>query len=233
MQGIFVTGTDTNIGKTWVTVQLINTLKKQGYNVTPRKPVESGWNSDVKKNDAWKLAKAADKLGQLDNICPNHFAQAISPARAASLQNRQITIGQLVKQCSYTQKANDFVVVEGAGGFYSPLAQDGLNSDFAQALGLPVLLVAENRLGCINQVLLSIQAIKATSLCTTLLVLNNKTVKTGEEALLRQDNLEDIKSLLECPVITLGYNDTDHTIFTKIAERVIQSAGKKTNPLST
>jgi dethiobiotin synthetase len=226
MKGIFVTGTDTNIGKTWVSVQLIKTLKRLGYNVAPRKPVESGWNPDIKKNDAWKLAKAADKLGQLDNICPDHFTQAISPARAASLQNRQITIGQLVKHCRYTQKANDFVVVEGAGGFYSPLAQDGLNSDFAQALGLPVLLVAENRLGCINQVLLSTQAIKTSSLCTTLVILNNKTAKTAEETLLRQDDLEYLKSRLDCPIITLDYNDTNHTIFTKIAEHVIQSAGK-------
>ncbi len=217
MKGIFTTGTDTNIGKTWIATQLIQELGKQGFNVTPRKPVESGWRSDLQENDAWKLANAANKTDQLDSICPNRFPHAMSPHRAANMENQQLTIQTLAEQCTYPQKNNDFVFIEGAGGFYSPLAQDGLNSDLAQVLGLPVLLVAENRLGCINQVLLSTQAIKAASLQTALVVLNNNTAKTEEEELICQSNREDLSLLLDCPVMSLGFNETSKAVLTQIA----------------
>jgi dethiobiotin synthetase len=221
MKGIFITGTDTNIGKTWIGVRLIQELVNQGFDVTPRKPVESGWSSDLKKNDAWKLANAANKTDQLDSICPNRFSHAVSPTRAANIENQQLTIQELAEQCTYPQKNSDFIFIEGAGGFYSPLAQDGYNSDLAQALGLPVLLVAENRLGCINQVLLSTHAIKTASLHTALVVLNNKTAKTKEEALLSQANMEDLSSLLACPVMMLGFNETNQSTITKITELII------------
>ena len=221
MKGIFITGTDTNIGKTWLSVRLIQALRKQGFNITPRKPVESGWESDITKTDAWKLANAADKLDQLDAICPNHFTQAISPARAAMLDGHLLSISALAKQCHYPQKTDDFLVVEGAGGFYSPLTQDGLNSDLAHTLGLPVLIVAENRLGCINQVLLSAAAVKSTGLQTTLVVLNTLTAKTKEEdLLLGKQNVEDLGALLECPVISLEYNETKHAVFADIVKLI-------------
>ncbi len=223
MKGIFITGTDTNIGKTWLSVRLIQALKKQGFNVTPRKPVESGWDSDISKTDAWKLANAANKLDQLDAICPNRFTQAISPARAAMIKGCQLSISKLAKQCHYIQEqdnTDEFLIVEGAGGFYSPLTQDGLNSDLAHTLGLPVLLVAENRLGCINQVLLSTVAIKAASLQTVLVVLNNLTAKTEAEVLLGKDNLEDLRALLECPVILLDYNEPNQAVFTDITKLI-------------
>jgi len=218
MKGIFITGTDTNIGKTWLSVRLIQALRKQGFNITPRKPVESGWDRDISKTDACKLANAANKLDQLDDICPNHFSQAISPARAAMMEGRQLSISALAKQCHYPQKKHDFLVVEGAGGFYSPLTHDGLNSDLAHALDLPVLLVAENRLGCINQVLLSVAAIKAASLQTALVVLNNHTAKTEGDDLLGKHNLEDLATLLTCPIILLNHNETEQAIFTNIAK---------------
>lgn len=224
MKGIFITGTDTNIGKTWLSVKLITTLRKQGFNITPRKPVESGWSPDISQTDAWKLANAANKLDQLDAICPNHFTHAISPARAAMMNGRQLNISTLAKQCLPIQKqqnTDEFLIVEGAGGFYSPLAHDGLNSDLARTLDLPVLLVAENRLGCINQVLLSTNAIKATFLQTAVVVLNNPTEKSEEEDFIGKNNLEDLRTLLDCPVISLDHNEKKEAIFVDIAKLII------------
>ncbi len=221
MKGIFITGTDTNVGKTWIGTRLIKELGKQGFDVTPRKPVESGWRSDLKKNDAWKLANAANKIHQLDAICPNRLSHAISPTQAANIENQKLTIHALTTHCTYSQKNNDYVFVEGAGGFYSPLAQDGLNSDLAQALGLPVLLVAENRLGCVNQVLLSAHAINSASLSLAVVVLNHKTkIRTEEEKLITLANMDDLSVKLECPVITLGFNETDQSIFTHIIKHI-------------
>ncbi len=174
MKGVFITGTDTDVGKTWVGQRIIQYLTKNGISVEPRKPVESGWPLDIKQTDAWKISHAANKVEKLDAICPNRFAAAISPDRAAKIEGKAITISQLTKQCTDNFDSDtDFLYVEGAGGFYSPLCSDGLNADLAKALNLPVILVVADRLGCINHTLLSIEAIEKARLSLLGVVLNN------------------------------------------------------------
>ena len=161
MKGVFITGTDTDVGKTWVGQKIIQQLIKEGVSVEPRKPVESGWPDDITQSDAWKLSHAANKEEMLDTICPNRFFAAISPDRAAKIEGKLVTISQLSIQCTDNLNAeDDFLYVEGAGGFYSPICSDGLNADLAKALNLPVILVVDDRLGCINHTLLSVEAIE-------------------------------------------------------------------------
>jgi len=114
-----------------------------------------------------------------------------------------INPAQLAEVC--TQGSEDgFALVEGAGGFYSPLAEDGLNADLAMALQLPVLLVAEDTLGVLNQVLLNKEAIKARGLDLVAVVLNSlNRDKDGH-----MDNAADLRQLLSCPVYVQQYNDT-------------------------
>lgn len=214
MKGVFTTGTDTNIGKTWIGVRLISELYAQGFDVMPRKPVESGWNSNIIMTDAWQLASAANKLNQLNSICPNRFKQAISPARAAIMNSQQLTIQQLAKQCTYPQKENDFIYIEGAGGFYSPLTQDGLNSDLAEYLKLPLLLIAENRLGCINQVLLSVAAIENSELDLVAIVLNQT---TNNESDLIANQIE-IQSYFTYPVFSVAHEEKN----TKVIKQLVK-----------
>lgn len=195
-KGMFMTGTDTNVGKTWVGKQLIHTLRVLGREVIPRKPVESGWNADIQQTDAWQLANAAGL--ELDNsICPYRFSAAISPPRAAHLVGKHLTLQTLAATCPTRWDNRQFLYVEGAGGFYSPIADDGLNADLAQILGLPVVLVAENKLGCINHVLLAAEAIQQRRVPFAGVILNNR--QSLPESM---DNLNDLRAYLTVPVVT-------------------------------
>ena len=221
MNGIFVTGTDTNVGKTWVGAHLISALCDQGNNIALRKPIESGWDeSSVEKTDAYILAKAASQLDDLNNICPNRFSRPISPVRAATLEGKTLSIETVKNQCIIGVEANDFLYVEGAGGFYSPLCVDGLNADLANALDLPILLVAENRLGCINQVLLNVEAIKQRGLKLKAVVLNDI---SGDDPSHEMNNAEDLSDMLDCPIFTTHLNQTSINDFVKLA--LLISAG--------
>ncbi len=176
MKGIFITGTDTNVGKTYVACKIAVQLIKKNINVIPRKPVESGCkkiNDTLLPDDALKLQQASQSNETLETICPYRFQQAISPARAAQLTHQKITLKQLTQTCTKQKNENGFLLVEGAGGFYSPICENALNADLAKKLKLPILLVAEDRIGCINQILLSLDAIAKYQLDIKAIVLNN------------------------------------------------------------
>ena len=148
MQGVFITGTSTDVGKTFIATRIAKQLHQQNINVIPRKPIESGClrrGEELIPQDAEALKIAANYQGELSEICPYRFEPPISPVRAAHLANKILTTEQLVQIC-LSGSENGFVLVEGAGGFYSPLAENGLNADLAVALQLPVLLVADDRL---------------------------------------------------------------------------------------
>jgi len=201
MKGVFITGTDTDVGKTWVGQKIIQQLIKVGVSVEPRKPIESGWPKDITQSDAWKLSHVAKKEEKLDTICPNRFLAAISPDRAAKIEGKLITISQLSAQCRHNFNVeDDFLYVEGAGGFYSPICSDGLNADLAKALNLPVILVVADRLGCINHTLLSIDAIEKKGLTLLGVVLN----KIGDynSDCPNMNNYEDMSEKIEYPLIS-------------------------------
>ncbi len=195
-KGIFMTGTDTGVGKTWVGVQLIKTLQVLGREVIPRKPVESGWAEDTQQTDAWQLANAAGQTFD-HGICPYRFTAALAPPRAAMQEGKTLTLQQLAAACPTHWEPRQFLHVEGAGGFYSPIADDGLNADLAQILGLPVVIVAEDRLGCINHVLLTAAAVQQRGLKLAGVILNPRTFNANG-----MDNQRDIYQYLNVPVIS-------------------------------
>lgn len=198
LPGLFMTGTDTGVGKTWVGTQLLQHLRRLGLHITPRKPVESGWLAEqITETDSWKLAINASGLQPLTQICPNPLLAPLSPPRAAHYEGKTLRIQQLAQQCQAKHAQPSFLYVEGAGGFYSPLAHDGLNADLAQALKLPVLLVSEDRVGCINHILLTAEAIQARQLSLVAVILNprHSTPPKG------MDNQQDLQALLAVPII--------------------------------
>lgn len=204
MRGVFITGTNTNVGKTYTAVLLAKQLTRQGVNVIPRKPVESGciWEGDeLIPLDARALKQAAGYEGSLSEVCPYRFEHPVSPVRAAHLANKVLTTEQLVKICQNGSEQG-FAMVEGAGGFYSPLAENGLNADLATALKLPVLLIASDVLGCINQVLLNVEAIKIRGLELAGVVVNS----TGDSNNEHMDNAADIRNVLDCPVYSQPFD---------------------------
>lgn len=217
MKGIFVTGTDTSVGKTWVGEHLIKALVDNGLDVVPRKPVESGWADNVLETDAWILASAASKLDELDKICPHHFKTPVSPVRAAEIERKSISLSLLKDQCLADIKPKQFLYVEGAGGFYSPLCSDGLNADLASELKLPVLLVVANRLGCINHALLTVEAIKQRKLTLQAIVLNDNYPKQSSPDM---DNLADLKKLFKYPIISIGNDSSSKNGFKLLANLI-------------
>lgn len=205
MQGIFITGTNTCVGKTYIGVLLAKALRKKNINVIPRKPIESGCkviDGELIPTDALALKDAAGYQGTLSDVCPYRFEPPISPVRAAHLANKVLTTDQLVKIC-LDGSEKGFTLIEGAGGFYSPLSEDGLNADLATTLQLPVLLIAEDTIGCLNQVLLNVEAIKVRGLNLTGVILNN--IKESKDA--RMDNAADLRERIDCSVFTQAYSE--------------------------
>ena len=203
MQGVFITGTNTEVGKTFVGVGIARALTQRDIKVIPRKPIESGCTKQgdaLIPQDALALMEAANYQGSLFEVCPYRFEPPISPVRAAHLADKILTIEQLVNICLQGSEAG-FLLVEGAGGFYSPLAEDGLNADLAVALHLPVLLVADDRLGVLSQVLLNVEVIKMRGLQLAGVVLN--AVNENQNA--HMDNSADLRERLDCPVFSNPY----------------------------
>lgn len=201
--GVFITGTDTEIGKTFVSCALALGFRQQGIAVIPRKPIASGCEiqqGQLLATDALQLQQACHSDEPLSQICPYQFAQAISPARAIAQSEQTIRLADLYQACLV--KKPGLVLVEGAGGFLSPLAADGLNADLAQKLNYPVILVVGNRLGCLNHALLTIEAIEARNLTIKAVVLNDLSADSDP------DNLSDLKQLTTYPVFHQPYQST-------------------------
>lgn len=164
-RGVFVTGTDTGVGKTVVAVALVRALARQGARVAGMKPVAAGIEPGEACNADVAALAAADGLPlPLLDRNPYGFLPAIAPHLAAHEAGVKIDIGVIVAACARLREHADFIVVEGAGGTLVPLDADHDMLDLAAALELPVLLVVGLRLGCINHALLSAQAIAARGL---------------------------------------------------------------------
>ena len=206
-KGLFITGTDTNVGKTYIGAQLVACLHDLELDVVPRKPIESGCESidgSLHPDDANQYYEAIQKKYPLSEICPFRFEPAISPQRAARLVNKPISVQETKQVCLVNISEENLLVVEGAGGFYSPLCENGLNADLAETLQLPVLLIANDQLGCINHILLTVEAILQRGLTLNAIILNNKN-SPHDKAM---NNQEDLQSLLDVPIFTVSNNET-------------------------
>ncbi|MCW9058825.1 MAG: dethiobiotin synthase [Gammaproteobacteria bacterium] len=165
--GYFITGTDTEVGKTRVSVAMLHRLRQQGLRVAGMKPVSAGCEKTaegLRNEDALALQAASSAALPYETLNPYAFAPPIAPHLAARDAGVTIEIGRILAAYQDIAAQVDSVVVEGAGGWRVPLNDDQDMSDLAAALGLPVLLVVDIRLGCINHALLSAQAIAARGL---------------------------------------------------------------------
>ena len=206
------------VGKTFVGVAIARQLNQRNIKVIPRKPIESGCvkqGEELIPQDAVALKEAADYQGALSEVCPYRFEPPISPVRAAHLANKVLTTEQLVNICLQGSEQG-FVLVEGAGGFYSPLAENGLNADLAIALQLPVILVADDKLGALSQVLLNVEAIQMRGLTLAGVVLNALDENNNEQ----MDNTADLRERLNCPVHCNRYSKDGKA---KLPETLIDS----------
>lgn len=159
MKGLFVTGTDTGVGKTRVAVALIHALRARGLRVAAMKPVAAGNVPGELNEDVTALMQAANVAAELRDVNPYAFAEPVAPHIAAERAGVRIELDVIAVAFSRLAAAADAVVVEGAGGWRVPLNDRDDMADLAQRLGLPVVLVVGMRLGCLSHALLTAESI--------------------------------------------------------------------------
>lgn len=223
-RGVFIIGTDTEVGKTFQACRLARALVARGKKVGVYKPVASGGQpvdceasvtQSTGISDAELLQAAAGSSEPLSRICPQSFAAAIAPPVAARLEGRQVDDRLLVAGALWWRDRCDFLIIEGAGGALSPISDSMLVLDLAQQLQLPLVLVAANRLGVVNHTLLSIEAAGARQLELLGVVLNtppncspaeypmeNEATRTLEvDDLARRTNRELLLQFVTLPIV--------------------------------
>lgn len=156
-KGLFITGTDTGVGKTLVAAALAKLLTEKGTDLGIMKPAETGVVNPDKLGPDGELLKWAAQSRQTDaEICPYRLKTPLAPSVAASKEKIRIDYNGLVQQAQQLIAEHEFSIIEGAGGLMVPLAGGFLMADFARALGLPLLVVCRPNLGTINHTLLTL-----------------------------------------------------------------------------
>lgn len=162
-KGIFITGTDTGVGKTYIAAGMAKALRDHQLDVGVMKPAETGCRMHAGKlqpRDALSLLKASGARDALDLVNPYRFRRPLAPSVAAELDNRTIDPDRILSAYRILDARHEFIIVEGAGGIMAPLTQGYLFLDLAEALGLPVVIVARPGLGTINHTLLTISVLR-------------------------------------------------------------------------
>ncbi|NQD35394.1 dethiobiotin synthase [Permianibacter sp. IMCC34836] len=201
MKTYFVTGTDTEVGKTYCTVALTRALRAAGRTVSVLKPVASGceaidgvWQND----DARALRAAAENDQDYASVNPLALVPAIAPHIAAQEAGVELSVARLLQLTADTrQRRDDVLLIEGAGGFLVPLNDHESYADFVQALQVPVILVVGMRLGCINHALLTAEAIRARGLTLTGWIANSPQPEMNRY----RENLASLQQQLPAPCL--------------------------------
>jgi len=155
-RGLFITGTDTGVGKTYVTALVARALAGAGNRVGVYKPVASGCerrDGQLVSGDAVALWEGAGRPGTLEQVCPQTFAALLAPHLAARAEGRRVDPRLLRSGIEFWRETSDVVLVEGAGGLMSPLSDDDYDADLAAEFGYPLVVVSANVLGTINATL--------------------------------------------------------------------------------
>lgn len=198
--GLFITGTGTEVGKTHVAALIARQLAAEGVRVGVYKPAASGCGrvgGELVSEDAVALWEAAGRPLTLDAVCPQRFEAPLAPNVAAREEGKRVDPERLRSGLA-AWEGFDFVLVEGAGGLMSPLSDADYNADLATDLGLPLVVVAANRLGVINDTLQTVLTAEAKALQVAGVVLNDVSPE-GDES--RQSNANELADRLGPPLL--------------------------------
>lgn len=201
MKGLFVTGTDTDVGKTHVACQIVRACRDAGIRVGAYKPVCSGAEVDAEGNRYWPdvaaLSAALPADVPLDQICPQCFQVPLAPPSAAAAEERSIDTALLAGGIDRWRTQVDLLVVEGVGGLLCPLTENESIADLAGRLGYPLVVVAALRLGVINHTLLTIEVARQRQLAIAGILLN----EVGPDDGSRASSVAEITARSEVPVL--------------------------------
>ena len=198
-KGIFITGTDTGVGKTFFACGLAALLRESGYKVGVMKPAETGCEQGEGKlvpRDALALKEASGCELSVETVCPYPFCEPLAPGVAAEREGGRIDIDRLMRLYGEISADHDVTIVEGAGGLMVPLLPSFTYADFARVLKLPLIVVAANKLGMINHLLLTLEHASCQGLRVLGYVLNQI---ESQPSLAAETNREALVSLTGVP----------------------------------
>jgi dethiobiotin synthetase len=209
-KGFFITGTDTGVGKTFVTAGIAAVLKEKGIDVGVMKPVETGCpenNGKLEPQDAIFLKNAAGVNDSIDLINPYRFKAPLAPSIASRLEDKNIGLNK-IKEC-YDKLASlhRVMLVEGAGGLLTPLNDTETAADLVKLLNLPLIVIAASRLGAINHTLLTVKHAQSIGIEVNGIILNYPAFSADETL---STNQTEIKRLTNIPIFgELPFCDAD------------------------
>ena len=202
-KGFFILGTDTNVGKTTVAVNLLSFLKKNGYSTLGLKPIATGallTEYGLRNSDAIHLQKTATIHIPYEQVNPFCFLAPIAPHIAAAQQSSPITLAKIMDLCELALNLNaDFYVIEGLGGAAVPLNEKETMLDLIQELALPVILTVGLRLGCLNHALLSYEVLKKRNIPVVACICN----QIDPDMLFYEENALYLKQAMNVPFFSL------------------------------
>jgi dethiobiotin synthetase len=170
-KSIFITGTDTGVGKTVITAALAWTMSSAGVRAAVMKPVQTGTSAHG-LIDIEFVEMVVDANYNMDEVCPYRFPEPLSPLAASTISGKEIDIEKIRNAYLSLSSRNDVVIVEGAGGLLVPMRKDYLMSDLASDLGLSLLIVARPGLGTLNHTALTVESAKSKGLDVLGVVIN-------------------------------------------------------------
>jgi dethiobiotin synthetase len=205
VRGLFVTATDTGVGKTAVACGLVAAWRAAGHDVGAMKPAQSGV-TDGEPSDAALLAAAAGDADPPELVCPYSFADPLAPAVGARVAGVEISFARVLEAARALAARHAALVVEGAGGLLVPLTERETYADLAVALGLPVLVVARAGLGTVNHTALTVEALRARGLAIAGVVLNRAAPGADPSEAF---NAREIERLARVPIVGCVPYDPD------------------------
>jgi dethiobiotin synthetase len=200
VKGVFVTGTDTGVGKTLFTCALLHAYAKRGLRAVGMKPVAAGAvreNGVLLNEDVTAMRAASNVAAPAELVNPYCFEPPIAPHIAAAETGVTIDLERIASAHAALAALADRIVVEGAGGFCVPLGPDLDTADLARRLGLPVVIVVGMRLGCLNHALLTADAVRAAGLRLAGWVASH----VDPDMMYADGNVDALKARLEAPLI--------------------------------
>ncbi|MDB5389939.1 MAG: dethiobiotin synthase [Planctomycetaceae bacterium] len=223
--GLFVTGTDTGVGKTYITAALIKTWRSWGADIGAYKPAVSGCDFDLSGRASWAdveaLYAALDGTISREHICPQCFAAPLAPPVAAEQEGRRVDDALLLSGAAWWQSRANFLLVEGAGGLLAPLSESQSNADLAVALNFPLLIIARTGLGTLNHTLLTVEAAQRRGIKIAGIVMN--TAQPALSDLSVQSNPNQLAKRCQVPILAVlpHFSDRDllqHPGFLRMAD---------------
>jgi len=195
MNHCFITGTDTGVGKTYVTALLLAELRRRGVPAAAMKPIACGADG---RNDARQFRALMQNEVPLDRLNPVYLRHPLAPSVAAKLEHRPINLRRIRADFRRLTAAYSPVLVEGAGGLLVPIKRNYFIADLARELNLPVIIIARLGLGTLNHTLLTVRQAQATGLIVRGVILNDL---TGRRGLAEKTNIREIPALTGVPLL--------------------------------